>query len=291
MSLWELLQDDYVRYALVSAAAVGLVCSLLSVVVVLKRMAFIGQGVSHAGFGGLGVATVLGLTGPGADLVVLGFCLCTALGIGLLVRSGRVEADTAIGILLVFAMAFGVAMYHLRMRLQEWRAYYEWVGGPTYNVEWHQLLFGSPFSAGPSGMWWSIGLAVVVLGVCAAVFKELLFVAFDEPASGVFGVRSGAMYYLLLALLALVVVVGMRLVGFLLVTALLMIPGASAMMLSRRLTTVLCWSGAIGVVGTLGGLVLSLGVGHLSPGASIVLVLVGLFVIAWGVGRLRGSAV
>lgn len=291
MSLWEMLQLEYVRYALVSAAVVGVVCSLLSVVVVLKRMAFIGQGVSHAGFGGLGVATVLGFTGLSADLTVLGFCLGTALLIGCLVRSKRVEADTAIGILLVFAMAFGVAMYHLRVYLQQYPAYYEWVGGATYTIPWEQLLFGSPLTAGLSGMWWSIGMAVVVLGVCAAVFKELLFIAFDEPAAGVFGVRSGAMYYLLLAILALVVVVGMRLVGFLLVTALLMIPGSAAMMLSRRLTTVLCWSAVIGLAGTLGGLVLSLGVGDLSPGAAIVLVLVALFLVAGGVGRLRGTGV
>ncbi len=292
MLLWDQLQEDYIRYALVSAAAVGLVCSLLSVVVVLKRMAFIGQGISHAGFGGLGVAMVLGVTaGSMAEYaVVLVFCLATAIGIGALVRSGKVEVDTAIGVLLVFSMAFGVALVHLRLQLESWQPYYDWVGGPMYTVPWEQLLFGSPLMAGKQGMWWSLGMSGGVLAVCALVFKELVYFAFDEPAARVSGVRSGLIYYLMLSMLALVVVVGMRLVGFLLVSALLMMPGATALMLSRRLGPVLVMSAGVGLIGCLGGMVLSLRVGQLSPGASIVLVLFVLFLTGGLVSRLRGAA-
>src|SRR6266567_2957928 len=114
------------RHAFVAGIALATVCSLLSVVVVTKRMAFIGEGIAHAGFGGLGTALFLGLTGGGftaggtwkTDLVVLAFCLATALAIGMLTRRRHVEPDSAIGIMLVAAMAWGVLMIDLHRNLQ-----------------------------------------------------------------------------------------------------------------------------------------------------------------------------
>jgi len=276
-----LAEYDWVRQAFVGAAAVAVVCSLLSVLVVVKRMAFIGQGISHAGFGGYGLALLLGARPEGLEQqsTVLAFCLIAAISIGYLVRSRRVETDTAIGILLVAGMSFGVLMINLwnHLRAEPW--YREMFGTTGFTITWESLLFGSTWTVGSDGMVIALVMAAVVIAVGALLFKELLMFAFDETNSAAFGVPAGAMYYLSIILLALVVVVSMRLVGFVLVSAMLVLPGATALQMSRRLGAVLALSVAVGLVGTLGGLVLNIELPSLSPGACIVMLLCVMFAL------------
>lgn len=281
----------YVMHALIAAVAIGLVCSLMSVIVVLKRMAFIGQGISHAGFGGVGTAALLGYTAAAFrvehDLIVLAFCLFTAILIGALARDRRVETDTAIGILLAATMAWGVIAQNLRVAMQSWPAYRAWVGGPGYSPPWESIMFGDPLSVGRAGMWTAVAMAVIVIAVVAALYKEMVFYTFDEGVARVFGVRTNFMHYLLLVLLSLVVVVSIRLVGLILVTALLIIPGAAALLLSRRMVIVLVLSTMFGVFAAVAGLCAALEVGTLSPGACIVMVLTLCFAVAYIIARLR----
>jgi ABC-type Mn2+/Zn2+ transport system permease subunit len=289
-----LAERSYVLHALVASVAIGVVCSLLSVLVVLKRMAFIGQGISHAGFGGIGTAALLGLTGAAfrweQDLVVLLFCVGTAVLIGYLSRSKRVESDTAIGVLLAATMAWGVLAQNLRVELQTTEAYRQWVGTVEYSPPWETILFGSLLNVGSQGMWTAVALAALIVLVCAGLFKELQFYAFDETVSRVFGVPATAMHYLLLLVLSLVIVVSIRLVGLILVNAILVMPGATALLVSRRLGTVLWTAAVVGVIGTTGGLVMSLEVGTLAPGACIVAILSVLFVAAYGYSRVRRAS-
>ncbi|MEX2671402.1 MAG: metal ABC transporter permease [Phycisphaeraceae bacterium] len=276
---------SYVLHALVAAVAVGAVCSLLSVLVVLKRMAFIGQGISHAGFGGVGTAALLGYTGAAYywqhDLIVFAFCLGTAVLIGAMTRRKRVEADTAIGILLAATMAWGVLAQNLRVELQAWVPYREWVGAVGYSPPWEAILFGSMLNVGREGMIAALVMAFVVIAAGFITWRHLLFFAFDETVCRVFGVRSKFMHYLVLVLVALVVVVSIRLVGLVLVSALLIVPGATALMLSQRTFPVLLLSLTVGILGAAGGLMLSLEIGALSPGACVVAVLSLLFGLGW----------
>lgn len=277
----EHFEHAYAWYALIAGISVGLICSLMSVIVVLKRMAFIGQGISHAGFGGIGTAALLGFTGEvylwQQDFIVLVFCIATALVIGMLTRSKRVETDSAIGILLTASMAWGVISQSLRVTLQSYPWYQQWVGGTGYTPHWESILFGSILNVGKSGMINSMVLLGIVLIVGILVFKELVAFSFDETMAYVNGVRTKLMHYLLLVMLSVVVVVGIRLVGLILISALLIIPGATALMLSSRLYSVLIWASVIGVLSSAGGLLVSLGVGELPPGACIVMILCGVF--------------
>ncbi|MHB1156643.1 MAG: metal ABC transporter permease [Phycisphaerales bacterium] len=275
----------YVQYAFVAAVAVGVVCSLLSVIVVLKRMAFIGQGVSHAGFGGYGLAVFLGLGTGATDAVIACFCLLTSLGIGYLVRRRKVEPDSAIGIVLVAGMALGVILQNLRIALYNVPWYRQAFGAHYATVSWEQLLFGSLLTVGPAGLWMSLILAAAVILICGLLYKELMYFAFDETAAQVHGIRTAWCYYLLLAILGLVVVVAMKLVGFILVSALLVIPGAAALAVGRRMRGTLLLAVVIGLIGSLGGLTLSIEVGQLSPGASIVAVLFAMFLLSSLAGR------
>src|SRR5271155_3444301 len=102
-SLHWIIEHQFARHAMVSGAAIATLCSLLSVIVVLKRRAFIGGGLSHAGFGGIGTAVCLRLVGWEQDMVVLALCMAMAIGIGVLTRRRHLEPDSAIGIVLVAA--------------------------------------------------------------------------------------------------------------------------------------------------------------------------------------------
>jgi zinc transport system permease protein len=276
------------RYAMVTAIAIGVVCSLLSVIVVLKRMAFIGQGISHAGFGGIGAAMFLGVAaGRTQDALVLIFCIGTAVLIGVLSRRRQIHADSAIGILLAGAMALGVILADLSVALQDQAWYVQLVGPPTYRPSFEQLLFGSLLSVTRADMWTALILSLAVVATIAALFKEVLFFTFDEPVSRVFGVRTGLIYYLLLVLLSVTIVLSIRLVGIILASALLIVPGATATLISQRLPAVLLSALAVGLLGTVGGLTLSLELGNLSSGPCIVLVLCLLFLAAFTLRSFR----
>ncbi|MEX0886994.1 MAG: metal ABC transporter permease [Phycisphaeraceae bacterium] len=277
-SLDYLINYDVFRHAFITGLAIAVVCSLLSVLVVLKRMAFIGQGISHAGFGGIGLAILLGVIATRAqDVLVLGFCIGAGVMIGVLSRRRQLEADTAIGIMLAGTMALGVLLADVATVLHEHAWYRAWFGVPEARPSFETLLFGSLTSVSATDMWTAIGLSVAVILVMALLFKEMLYFAFDETAAHVSGVATGMIYYLLLVLLSVAIVMSIRLVGIVLVSALLVIPGATAVLLSQRLGSVILASLAVGLAGTAGGLVLSLEAGYLSSGACIVLVLCGIF--------------
>lgn len=276
MKTWDYLFNpiygDMYWAPIVTGLAVAALCSLLSVLVVLKRLAFIGQGISHAAFGGIGVAGVLGLVGaamtPGQSagqfVVVLAFCLAAGLLIGWLSDRGGTEADTAIGIVLVAAMAVG-AILILRART---------------NVSLESFLFGDilAVSWADAAIGWAVALGVLV--TLWAVRRPLVFWAFDPTVARALGVSDRAMNVLLMILLSLATVTAMKLAGVVLATAMLVLPGALALRVSRRSSVVLVLASVAALLGVLGGIVLSFEL-NWPTGASIVVVLAGLFAMAW----------
>jgi ABC-type Mn2+/Zn2+ transport system permease subunit len=267
--------------AIVTGLAVAALCSLLSVLVVLKRMAFIGQGISHAAFGGIGVAGVLGLVGaamtPGQSagqfVVVLTFCLCAGLLIGWLSERGGTEADTAIGIVLVAAMAVGAVLIR---RARSNVSLESFLFGDILSVTWTDAVIG-----------WAVALAV--LGVLWWVRRPLVFWAFDPTVARALGVSDRAMNTLLMVLLSLATVTAMKLAGVVLATAMLVLPGALALRVSSRSRVVLVLACVAAVLGVLGGIVVSFE-WNWPTGASIVMVLAGMFGVGWVASAVRGVA-
>lgn len=292
-SLEWLTTYPWARHAMVTGVVVAVTCGVLSVLVVLRRLAFIGQGVSHAGFGGVGLATFLGLTaGIGQDAILAASCLLAAVGIGALSRRGRLEADTAIGVVLVGAMALGVllteAAVHLRSVQSPW---YLALAGELQERPpgFEQVLFGSLLGVAWTDMWMAIGACATVAAVLALGHRHVLYFGFDPAAARVAGVPVTAVYYLLLMLLAVVIVVAIRVVGVILTSALLVVPGAAALLVTRRLMPAFVLSAAFGGGGAALGLLLSLQIGTISPGPAIVAALLAMFAAAWGINRLRES--
>lgn len=258
----------FLQRALLAGVVLGTVCSLLSVFVVLKNMAFIGQGISHAAFAGLALGLYVSERAYRPDLgiyLISGlYCLGVAFLIGLVSRRGRVSEDSAIGIFFVSSMALGVILLSLRR---------------GYTAEVFGYLFGSILAVSPADVWVILGVGAVVGGLVVFFLKELYAYTFDEEMAFVMGLPVGALHFGLLALLALTVVVAARVVGIVLVNALLILPASTALALSARFGRVVALALAVGVGSSVLGLVLS---NHLNlpSGATIVLLQLMAFALA-----------
>jgi len=248
---------------------------VLSVIVVLRRWAFIGEGISHAGFGGIGTAWLLSLAFPllGADLPVYAvaviFCIGTAISIGFITRSGRVSSDAAIGIFLSGTLAWGFLAL----------AVYNQQRGAA--IGWERYLLGDIRIATTTAAISAVALAAAVLVTIAALRKEILAYCFDPMLAAVSGVRSGAIHYLLMVLLAIVVVIGMGIAGNLLIPALLVLPGATALLLSRRIASVMCISVVTSLLAVAVGIAINATWPAVPIGPAIVLMLFVEFAIAY----------
>lgn len=292
MKTLEYLSDPVLRGIYLPGIGVGalaaLACGIVSPVVVVKRLGFVGQGISHSAFGGIGVASLLaawGLieTGGRAEFaVVVAFCAAAAWGMGVLggAAAGRRSGseDTAIGVFLVASMALGAILVQVarEQALASGRA------GDVRS--WESILFGSVSVTGMEEVRLCAGVAGLVALSAWAFRRPGLFWAADEEAARAFGVPTRAVRAGLMLALALVVVTTMKVAGVVLSTALLVLPGATALRVSDRLTTVWGMSVAVGLAGIGAGFVVSFETGW-QPGPSIVGALVAMYATALVIGK------
>lgn len=275
------LSNPLVRNALLAAGALALACSVLSLFVVARHWAFIGEGISHSGFGGAGTAWLLALVVPSLDhpwvvaVSVVVFCILAALAIGRLSRGRRVTSDAAIGIFLVASLAWGFLAQRVYLHVNH-----------AVPVGFETLLFGDARTIGTEYTLLAVAVSFAVLLTVAALGKEILAYCFDPQLAETSGVRGAFIHYLLMVLLAAVIVAGVRVVGSVLMTALLVLPGAAAMLLSDRLKTTLVLSMAVALLGAVGGVVISLRWPFVPAGAAIVLLLFAEFLVAYAGAKL-----
>ena len=259
--MMELLSYHYMQRALFAGTLIGIVCAVIGTYVVLKGLSFIGAGIAHASFGGVALGFYLKLN-PVLTAVI--FCLATAWGIGLVSRKGRVKEDTAVGIFFASTMALGILLIGLMQ---------------GYNVDLFGYLFGSILAVSRDDVWIILGLSAAVLLLVLLFFKELLFVTFDAEMAAVTGVPAARIYFLLITLIALTVVLSIKVVGIVLVSALLVTPAAAAYQLTENFRRMMLLSILIGVSSTVGGLLLSDRL-NTASGATIVLLSTLIFFVA-----------
>jgi ABC-type Mn2+/Zn2+ transport system permease subunit len=281
----EFLTESHQFHTFVTATALGLACSVLSIVVVLRRWAFIGEGIAHGGFGGIGTAWLLSLLfpilrgdAPAYGVAVL-FCFLMALAIGFFSRGQRVGGDAIIGIFLVASLAWGFVALSI---FQHHDA--------ITNANWERYLLGDIRLVTAWRTMFSVIFSIMILLITALLRKEIIAYCFDPLLAKVSGVRTDFIHYLLMILLALVVIVGMGIAGNLLIPAMLVLPGATALTLSTRLRNVVFLSAIVSLIGALGGLLLNLKWHYLPTGASMALVLFGQFLLAYLTSAVRGNA-
>lgn len=286
---------SFYQFALAGGVGIALLCGFLSVGVVQKRMAFIGQGISHAAFGGVGMALVLELVLPAfrtpwmREMIIALFCVATALIIGWISRQRRIAEDSAIGICLVSSMALGVLLLNLRSIIFDRMVQSGAIDNAAlgYTPSFQDILFGSILSITPGETVWIWILVTGVLSLSLLLSKEILFFAFDEESAIVFGVRCRLIYYGMLVVIGLTIVAAMHLLGVVLSSALLVIPGAAASFWSRKIKVVVIVSMTVAVLGVGIGLFVSIWLERFSPGPVVVLTLGVLFLLSFLRNRLR----
>jgi ABC-type Mn2+/Zn2+ transport system permease subunit len=257
----EILSFTFMQRALAAALLIGTVSAIIGVYVVLRGLAFIGAGIAHASFGGVALGFLLGINPILAAVV---FCLVTAWGIAWTSRRAEVREDTAIGIFFAATMALGILLIGL-MR--------------DYNVDLFGYLFGSVLAVTQEDLWLSLGLGVGVLLTVGLFFKELLFVTFDPEMAQVSGLPASALYVLLLSLMALAIVLSIKVVGIILVSALIVIPAAAAYQLTEDFRWMMLLAVVIGNLSAVIGLFLSYELDTAS-GATMVLTATAVFLLS-----------
>jgi zinc transport system permease protein len=265
-ALFSPLGQGFVRRALLAGTALGAAGALLGVFIVQRGLGLLSDGLAHATFGGLALGLLLGSTVDGAIWVALPFTIGIALGIQYVRRRTLLGGDVATGVFFAVSFAAGILFLGLRSGRQA-----------PVNVE--ALLFGSLLAVSPEAL-------QVILGVSAAVFVLLLvfgprlaYATFDPELATLSGVPVATLEYGLLALTAIVVVVGVKTVGVVLVSAFVVIPAAAANLLGRSLTGIAGIAVALGVSGTAFGLFASYHL-NVATGATIILTLGAFFFLA-----------
>jgi manganese/iron transport system permease protein len=259
---------DFMQRAFVAALMVGALCSTLGTYVVLRKLAFIGDGLAHASFAGIVVAYLRGGSfwlGAGIATVV------TALGIGFIHRRGNVSLDTAIGVLFTAAFALGVFLMSRSSRA---------------TLDLQSFLFGSILGVSQNDLYIVLGLGIIVALVVGALWRPLLYTSFDPVVAQAAGIRELLVDNILLVILALTIIVSLQLVGIVLVAALLVTPAAAAAQLTKRFVPMMLLSGAFGVFSAVGGLYASFQL-HAASGATIVLLATVVFFVALAINAAR----
>lgn len=260
--LHDWIELGFLRRALAAGVLTAISCGLLSPYVVLRRMAFAGHGLSHAAFGGAAVAILLGLPLTLGGAIFAGIL---AVFIAFWTRKGELSEDSAIGLLVAASMAVGVICLSMRKR---------------YTQDIFSFLFGNILAVLPNDLIFSAVIGAITVGCMLGLSRPLMSATFHEELAHVEGVPVERMRMLLFGLIAMNVVAAMKLVGAILVSALLVVPGALALLVSRRFAGVQAVSLAVGIAAVLVGMALSYLL-DLPSGAVIALLLF----VGYGVAR------
>jgi len=257
----EILGYEFMRNAIIAALLASIACGIVGVYVVVKRIVFISGGIAHAAFGGIGLGYFLGLN---PVLGVIPFSIASALSMGIVSRRTKIPEDTAIGILWATGMALGIILVALT---------------PGYAPDLFGYLFGSILTVSRSDIMLMLLLDAVIIGVVALYHHEFEAICFDEEYATAIGLRTERLYLLLLCLIALTVVALIRVVGVILVIALLTMPAAISRRFSARMHGMIVRSVALSAILTFCGLLLAY-LFNLPSGATIVLVSACVFILS-----------
>ncbi|HXP62151.1 MAG TPA: metal ABC transporter permease [Dongiaceae bacterium] len=260
---------DFLGRALLAACLMGLGCGLLSPLIVLRRLSFSADGLAHASLGGLALGIVLlntGLTPTlGGYLVSFVFTCLVAVAIAFFSGGNRLQSDTAVGACYVAAFALGVLLLSMHQ---------------GFSAHLDQFLFGSILAVEPLECGLLAALAGAVALFCFLQWRWLGQWTFDEELARASGVPASALRYGLIVLIAATVILSVKVVGVLLVTSMLILPGAIGTLSARRLSAIVACSVGAALGSCLLGIVAS-NASNIPPGPAMVLVAFGAFVTAY----------
>jgi manganese/iron transport system permease protein len=252
----------FMERGLLAAVMVGILCSVVGCYVVLRSMAFLGDAMAHAILPGIAIAYLLkGNLSVGA----LTAAIVVALGIGAFSQRGTIKEDTAISIIFTAALALGIALISSMQ---------------TYAVDLSHILFGNVLGVSSADLRLTAILGFIILAITLVCYKPFLVVTFDPLLANTMRLPVAFLRNLLLVLLALTIVTSMQTVGVGLVAAMLVTPGATAFLLTKRLPAMMAMAALLGGLASLIGLYVSYYL-NIASGSTIVLTATLFFVLAY----------
>ena len=266
----------FVRYALIVGVLISLCSALLGVTLVLKRFSFIGDGLSHVAFGAMAIATVLNLTNSMFFVLpITALCAVLLLRLG---QNAKINGDAAIAMLSVGALAVGYLLMNL------------FSSSANLTGDVCSTLFGSTaiLTITRSEVWLCVGLSAAVIVVFVLFYNKLFAITFDERFAKAVGTQTELLSLLLAIIIAVIIVLAMKLVGALLISALVVFPALSAMRVFKSFLSVTVCSAVISVSGALAGMLISVLAGT-PVGATIVVVDLAIFGVFSLIGSMKGN--
>ncbi len=258
---------SFIQNAVIAGVLSSLACGITGTYVVVKRITFISGGIAHAVLGGMGVAYYLGVD-PLVGAVVT--ALLSAILLGLVNLKAKQHEDTVIGALWAVGMAVGIIFMSMT---------------PGYNVDLMSFLFGNILMVTGPALRILLLLDLIILLIVAVFYRQFLLVCFDEEYARLRGLPVDFLYILLLCLIALTVVILIKVVGLILVIALLTLPAAVAGLFTRNLRKMMGWAIVLGLLFTIVGLVISYNL-NLPSGAMIIIIAGSSYLCALGIHKL-----
>lgn len=260
--MFEILNYSFMQNALIAGSIIAITTAILGVFLILRKMALIGDGLSHVAFGGVALGLFLNYF---PFFITLIFSILSAFTIVKLREWAKIYGDVSIGIVFSFALALGVILISL---------------ANGFSVDLHYFLFGNIVTVTTEDVLISFFLGAITLLLLIIYNKELMYICFDETSARVSGVPVSKLNTLLIVLTAVVVVMAIRIVGIILISSFLIIPPAAALQISRSFKETLILSSLFSLVSIVVGLMLSYWF-DLASGGAVVMVSIFLFVLSF----------
>lgn len=257
-----IFEYEFLQNAFIASILASIVCGIMGVIIIEKKLVMMSGGIAHTSYGGVGLGYLMGFEPIiGAFL----FSICAALGIGYIKRKGGTRSDVVIGLFWSLGMGLGILFVALM---------------PGYPPDLSSYLFGSILSVTKANLYLMIILTFIVIFVIVLLFNDWKAYLFDEEFASIIGIKTAFLEYLLLVLIAMSVVVLIRVVGIILVIALLTAPAATAGILTSSLKKRMVYSVLFGNVFCIAGLWISYVI-NIASGAVIVIMSVIFYLLAY----------
>jgi len=251
--LFEIFQYGFMQRALISGIAVAISCSVIGLFLVLRRQSLYGDALSHVAFGGIAIGLFANISPIWMAFIV---SISASLGITKLRQFTKIQADSAVAVLLSSGLAIGVVLIGL-------------AGG--FSLDLYSFLFGSILLISSQDQAMILIITAIVLVIMYKIYRKLMYIAFDEEQANVSGIDVTRLNYLFIVLASVTVITSLRLVGVLLISSLIVIPNITAVMFGKGFKKTALISIIIAVLSVIAGIVISY-IMNLAPGGTIVII-------------------
>jgi len=235
----DILSYEFLTRALIASILSGITCGIVGCYIVARRMVFLSGGITHASFGGLGMALYAGLD---PLLGSLSFAALSSVGIEFAARRGRMREDSAVGIIWALGMAIGVVFMSLR---------------PGYATDLTSYMFGNILLVNDADIEYLTWLTLFVVVGALMMLRKLMFVTFDEDYAKSQGLNTALIAYIMAVVIAVTIVLSIKVMGIILLLSLMTIPAVIANSLTKDYRWMTLWSAIVAVVGNVAGFIVS----------------------------------